>query len=325
MDLQSGKQYLQSEISPELFNISNGSTVNYGGKAYTGTVNGNGTRSFSLAGGGGGNYDDLLKNTPKAGDFADTLNAGVNDSFGKYLDHVKTSPTSLDFYTKNLNAAGIPGLQKTQSTLQGQIYNLEDTLRRVEGNVAATTGNSIVTQGQRSGMIEARQKPLIENLGWIGQSLGRVSSAVQQGKSDVMNLTQLNSQDQGRVDDAYKMGISVQQENAARSMSGFTADRQSFLDVSLAKIRRGEQISDMEAQQAFEVLQSKRQFDNQVELLKKQGGGSDLMTLSEGQAVYDPATGQIKYKNDKTYKASGGTAEGGFSIGGGSARGSAGF
>lgn len=270
-------------------------------------------------------YDTLLKNLPKAQDVATSLNGGVNSAFQNYLDYVKGAPTPLDTYTKISAQQGIPQMQQTAKTLQGQIFNLEDALGRVPENVAATTGNSIVTQAQREGIINEKSQPLQQNLSKQSTAYGRVSDALTAAKNDVMNLTSLSEQGVQNVTDALKEGISVAQDNAARSMSGFTADNENILNITLAKIHRGEQISDQEAQDAFDLLKMQKQYNYDLALQQdKSKGGSNYVTLSEGEAVYDPTTGKVVYKNPKT-STSGGSGSGYTINGGASMRSSAGF
>lgn len=289
-------------------NVEN-QTVDYGGK----TWKGNPGSGWTAADSGGGGYDDLLKSIPKATDYANTINTGVNKSFDEYLNTVKSAPTSLDSYTKNLESSGIPQLQKTQSTLQGQIYDLEDTLRRVEPNVAATTRNSVVTEGQRRGMVEARQKPLVENLGWLGQSLGRVSSAVSEGKSNALTLTGLGQQDSQRVLDAYKQKLDVAISQGAQSLQAFIHDSDNILNVSLAKIQRGEQVSDQEAQNAFSLLQMQKQAELASQ---KTGTDTQMVDLGGRKVLIDSQTGKEINSYNEVKAAGSGAAAGGFNFSG---------
>lgn len=290
-----GRSYTQNELPSDIFNQSDGAIVN----GYRVKNNGNGTRSFELAGGGANleAYDNLIKGLPKATDFAKTLNAGEDSAFNDYVSYLKGSDSPLDFYTKASEAQGLPQLRKTQSSLQGQIYDLEDTLRRIEPDVSANSRNSVVTESQRRGIVAERSKPVIENLGWIGQSLGRVSDAVSSANQQALTLTDLNSRGQDRIADAYKTNIQIKSDQAARAMTGFSTDMQNMLTVSLAKISRGEQLSDQEAQRAFEALQMekkyKMEFDQQMKLAEAQpetqiidlGGRKVLINTRTGKEI----------------------------------------
>jgi hypothetical protein len=287
---QTGREYTQTELPSDVFNQGNGANIN----GQTLVVNSNGTRSFSGGGSGSGSYDQLLASLPKASDAVTSINANENAAFGDYLNTIKSQPTSVDFYNDQSQKAGIPQLQKTQSTLQGQIYDLEDALRRVEPDVTATTGNSLVTEAQRRGIVNSKSQPLVENLGWLGQSLGRVSSAVSQAKSDVLTLTGLNSQDQAKVVDAYKTRLELATTQGNRALEAFTTDLNTTLDVSLAKIRRGEQLSDIEAANAFELLKLSKQAEYAMAAQKDQQNQPDNQIVEVGgrKLIIDSKTGK---------------------------------
>lgn len=250
------------------------------------------------SGGGGANtaaYDDLLNKVPKATDFAAGLNtkedSAVNDLFG----YLNTQDSPLDFYTKISEAQGIPGLRKTQSTLQGQIYDLEDTLRRIEPNVTATTGQSLVTEAQRQGMVTEKQKPIIENLGWQSQSLGRVSGAITEANNQAVTLTGLNQQGQDRFIDAYKTKLDVAMSQGSRALQAFISDSDKIVTVTLAKIARGEKVSDQEAANAFELLKMQKQADLNIKTedakssteITEAGGRKLLVDKKTGKTIAD--------------------------------------
>lgn len=325
-NLASGTQYTQNQLPGNLFNISNGDVVNYNGQSYKGTVNGNGTRSFdpyvdTTA------YDNLLGTVKNAASTFDTgLNQNEDNAYNDYLHTVQSQPTSVDFYNQQLNAAGVPQLQKTSSTLQGQIFNLEDTLKRVEPNVTATTGNSLVTDAQRQGLVAAQQKPLNEQLGTLGTAEGRITDAITQGKADALSLTNLNSADQQKLVDAYKEKLTLAQSQGDRALQAFTSDITNTLNVTLAKIQRGEAVSDTEAANAFALLKIKDQAAADISVNAAKPAAADnsnrYISVGDGSEIYDTQTGTIVANNPKTSTAAGNS---GAAIGGGSTKAAAGF
>lgn len=238
-------------------------------------------------------YDALLKNTPKAVDFAKTLDESDNQAFSDYLKMAQGQEKPLDFYTKTLDAAGVPQMRKTQSTLQGQIYDLEDSLRRVEPDVSATTRESIVTDAQRRGMVGERQKPIVENLGWIGQSLGRVSNAISTETTNATNLTGLNQQGQQMELDPYKMRINMVSEQNARKMTGFTTDLQNELQVGLSKIKRGEELDDREFARVAELAKLDKQYQLEKEKAASSLSKDRYISVGDKSALFDVVTGKF--------------------------------
>lgn len=253
-------------------------------------------------------YDTLGSQVKNAtSDFVtNTVNPAENSAFNDYLHTVQSQQPSVDFYQQQLDKGGVPALQKTSATLQGQIYNLEDTLKRVEPNVSATTGNSLVTEAQRQGLVTAAQKPLSEQLGTLGTAEGRITDAITQGKADALALTNLNSADQAKIVDAFKTKLSLAQSQGAAALQAFTTDISNTLNVSLAKIARGEKLSDAEAANAFTLLQMKNQaaLDIQKANAAPSNNSSRYITLGDGAMVYDTQTGKMVADNPKNSAAS---------------------
>jgi len=136
---------------------------------------------------------------------------------------------------------GLPEAQKGAANLREQVASFEDTLKRIKPMVQGTTKESFVTQSQQERMINAAQQPIIENLGTAQTNLARQNE-----------------------------NISALQDRQARLVSGFTADKQTNLNIALQKIQRGEQLTDIEASRAYEDLQSEKNYNRQVEMAKLQ-------------------------------------------------------
>lgn len=251
-----------------------------------------------------GKFDSLAASLPKAGTEATNLAAGTNGAFGNYLTYMQNQQTPLDFYTAISKAQGIPAMQDTAKTLQGQIYNTEDALGKIPQDVGATTGNSLVTQAQRNGIINAKSQPLQDTLTKQSTAYGRASDAVTQAKADAMGLTTLNSQGVQQMGDVYKTGITVAQDNAAREMTGFTTDLQNTLNISLQKIARGEAISDENAKMAFDALQKEKDYQNQLSM-QKQKSEDTIKSLGKYGGAYMDQNGNIQYINNPNAGGSG--------------------
>lgn len=257
-------------------------------------------------GDGGGSYDALLGSLPKAQDFAASLDIPQDNAFGDYMKYLSSQESPVDFYRRMGDEAGLPEMRKTQSTLQGQIYSLEDSLRRVEPDVSATSRNSVMTEAQRRGQVQERQKPMVESLGWLGQSVGRISSAIAEKDALIMNLTGLNEQQVSRMSDAFKTNIQIKSDQAARKMTGFTTDLQNTLQVNLAKIARKEAIDDREWQKTWDLFKMEEGYKQAAK-----AEASKLISVSEGNSLYDPSTGKVAFTAPKTYKPESGGGTGG--------------
>lgn len=216
---------------------------------------------------GGGNID---LSVPSVVDFTEKAYAPADEALKAYVMALRGQQNPLDVYTKLESEAGLPGMRATASTLREQIGNLEDTIKRVEPNVAATTGNSLVTQSQRSGMIEARQRPLLQDLGTLTTGLGRISQDITAAGEGIGTKTGLFLQGQEQALKPYEVQLTALQDRAARLVTGFTADNQNNLQILMAKWNRSNELSDKETDQAFELLKQEKDYNNQIAQMQTQ-------------------------------------------------------
>lgn len=269
--------------------------------------------------GGGGVPDIKLSDIGgSAVDFAKGLNVNEDAAFDDYLKTVQGQESPLDVYGRLEGEAGIPQLRTTQKTLQGQVASLEDTLRRVEGDVSTRTRNSLVTEAQRRRLVTSEQEPLQENLGWLTQSLGRVGESISGATADIGNKVNLTMAGQERQLEPYKMKLQVMAERSARLMTGFTADRQAQLDILTMKLQRQQQLEDREWEAAQKLLAEERAFNREKDLLISKGSsGADTEVVSQGgrRFLINKQTGEVIA--DYGSSGGGGTASGANPISGG--------
>lgn len=254
-------------------------------------------------------YDTLASTLPKATDFEAGTNANENQALGDYFGYLNSTTSPLDFYTKTTGAMGLPQLRKTQSSLQGTVYGLEDALRAVEPNVTATTGNSLVTEAQRQGMVTAKQAPIQQNLSTQSTALGRVSDAVTQGNQQALDLTNLNEQGEQKFIDAYKTKLDTAMTQGSQGLQAFINDTNNTLNITLAKIARGEKVSDTDAANAFSLLTLQKTAQSNLsnalaeDAAKGTSNSDRYISLGDGSELYDTSTGQIVANNTKAKTA----------------------
>ena len=241
----------------------------------------------------------------KAEDFGSVLDfqmgqeTNIDKAFQDYLGKTQAQIKPLEVFEQLEQKAGLPEMKKVAGTLRGQVYGLEDSLRRVEPDVAARSRNSLVTEAQRRGMVTAGQKPLMENLGTLSTSLGRVESGIQSAGSDIAQRTGLVLQGQQQELDPYKMNIQLMGDRAARLTTGFTADREMRYNLLMDKLQRNRQLSDIERREAFELQVEKNKFDQQKEMFnieasKPSARATQTVSLGNNRtALIDSQTGQV--------------------------------
>lgn len=229
--------------------------------------NGRAAANNVLNAGGGGSAETInLKDLGASNtEFAKNLNSMEDTALDSFITKQQSQDSPLAVYTKFNEQLGIPELLKTQSTLQSQIGTLEDSIRRVKGNVAATTRNSMVTEGQRAGLVEARQQPLQENLSYTATAAGRIGNQISEARNLLGTMTQLVMQGQDRELEPFRMKLEMVSNQAARLMTGFTADRQEQLSVLMDKLQRQRQLDDREWELANQLAEEERAFERSKE------------------------------------------------------------
>jgi len=287
-------------------------TVEANGYTWKGQPGGDWTLQSKTGSGGGVNtqaYDDLINNTrSQISGYATDLNAKENQSLDSYFNYIKNQPSPVDFYSGQLEQAGIPETRNVAKSVRSQIYNLEETLRKVEPDVSANTRNSLVTESQRRGLVQSKQQPIIEDLNWATQNLGRLSEAIANGEQTALTLTSLYQQSSQQFIDFFKTSLEVAQNQGSRGLQAFIADSNNYLNVSLAKIARGEAVADREEQQAFELFTMQRQAEQRMKELEFSANQPDTQVIDLGgrKALIDTRTGQeISSYNDVLSPSSG--------------------
>lgn len=221
----------------------------------------------------------------------------VDSALKSYAMFQRSQEKPLDIYNALEDLAGLPQLRKTASSLQGSIGDVEDALSRVEPDVSLRSRNSLVTEAQRRGMVEAASKPLRENLADLSTSLGRVQSGIQSGESNLGTKVGLVMQGQAIDRDTYKLEFDTMSNRAAQLISGFNDDRQYEYNFLMDKLQRQRVLADEEYTRLAELQKMKVAHDYELENIRAQG--DQAMRSAQYQASL-PATFSVG-SGSKTY------------------------
>lgn len=202
------------------------------------------------------------------------LAQGPTNAFNSYMNYANSMPTASSTYQSLLNQNGIPQLQKTSENLQGNINNLENTMYRVTPNVSANTGNSLVTDSQRQGMVAAQELPIQNQLQPLESNLSTVQNSLGTQEQNIASEVGAQNTNQSNLLGAAGMGVTTAQQNAAMEASGFSQDQSSQLQSLLQKLS--------------------------IEGTLDAAEWSTLSTLSENQQTYQQALGTISAQENAT-------------------------
>lgn len=222
-------------------------------------------------------------------DFARSNEQPISDALNQYVMTARSQARPLDVFTQLEEAAQLPQMRKAAESLRGQVFNLEDALKGVKKNVAARSTQSIVTNAQQAGMVEAESAPLREDLGTIGTALGRVESGIQSAGSDVATKTGLVLQGNQQELDVFKTQMQAYADRAARLMTGFTSDQQSELNILLEKVHRQQSLTDQETARAFELSKMEKNYEMEKSNLTTQM----VSTGTNRSSLINSRTGEV--------------------------------
>ncbi len=223
------------------------------------------------------------------GNKAASVNQGPSDAFSQYSNFAKSLANPVDTSQQLLAQNGIPQLQKTSENLQGNINNLEDQINRVTPNVSANTSNSLVTEGQREGMVNAQEFPLQQSLSPLVYGLGQVNSSLSTQEQNIANEVNAQGQYQGQQLQAQGMGVTVAQDNAARQMTGYTQDADNMLQGLLKKMDIQGQLDAAEWTTLSELASKKQEYQNNIQ---KQQVANQYQVVPAGHTLVNTFTGK---------------------------------
>lgn len=236
-------------------------------------------------------------------DFAKSNEQPISDALNQYVMTARSQAKPLDVFTQLEETAQLPQMRKAAESLRGQVFNLEDALKGVKKNVAARSTQSIVTNAQQAGMVEAESAPLREDLGTISTGLGRVESAIQSAGADIATKTGLVLQGNAQELDVFKTQMQAYADRAARLMTGFTSDQQNELNILLEKVHRQQSLTDQETARAFELSKIEKQYELEKSNLTTQ----IVSTGTNKSSLINSKTGEVI----ANYGGSGGGTGGG--------------
>lgn len=239
---------------------------------------------------------------PSALKFQQGLEAPINESLNNLVMTMRSQQKPLDVYNQLESEAGLPGMRKTAATIREQIGNVEDTLKRVEPDVNATTGNSFVTEAQRQGIVAAKQKPLLQTLSELTTGLGRVSDSITASSADLSNKINLFMQGQQMDLEPLKLQYTSLVDQASRLTSAFSTDSQNQLQILMANWNRKNQLDDRQVEQAFTLLQSENSYKKELQKAAASAGAKISGNESTDQLlniIGKTAAEQLQYERSQ--------------------------
>lgn len=204
---------------------------------------------------------------------------------------------------------GIPEQRKTAQTLREQVYGIEDTIKRVEPTIKATTRESMVTEGQRERMSVTQKRPLLERLGELSTNLGRIDESIASQTRDLSTKVGLFLQGQAMELEPLKLQYQATVDKAARLTTAFSTDASNQLNVYLTNVKRGWELEDQEREKAFALIQNESAYKRELE---KSAAGSGIRLSGNESSddilsmIGDTVAEELQYERNQKLKSDSG-------------------
>jgi hypothetical protein len=219
-------------------------------------------------GGGGGGTDSSGRSTgsidmsqvPSVQEYIKGQFASEDPALLDLVKQMQSREKPLDIYGRLETEAGLPELRNTSNTLSKEISSIEDYLRQIEPDISARTRESMVTEAQRRGMVAAGREPFLEKLDTMGTALGRITNRISAAEQGIGTKVNLAMQGQQMDLEPAQLRYATMVDRNARLTTGFTADRQTKLDVMFDKLNRERTLSDQDWQLANQLASEERNY-----------------------------------------------------------------
>ena len=209
---------------------------------------------------------------PSTLDYITKLNATEDTAFNDLIMAMKARKSPLDVYTGLEEASGLPEMRTGAVSLAKSIADLEDTLETIEPDVAARSRESLMTEAQRRGLVTHTKQPLLEKMGKFTTGLGRLKELIGLTGQDVGTKANLYMQGEEQKLEPLKMKYTALVDRNARNLSGFTADKETKLQILMDKLHRQQQLSDQEWQLANSLTADEKEYTRQLQQAAAEAG-----------------------------------------------------
>lgn len=222
--------------------------------------------------------------------------------FGQYKDAIAGQEKLPDMYTRLQKEAGLPEASAQLQMYKDQIYRTKDMLDRLDEDVTSRTTGTLTSEAMRRRIVASEGEDLNNQLGRLGTGMAPVVDLVTGAQNQVAAMMPLYMQQQQRELQPMELEINSLSDRFAREITGFTANRQTQLDVLMNEVARGRQLADREWELAQQLAAEERDFQRQRTLAAEaaaryvpqqtsysSGGGAPAVTTRQLPTVSTPA------------------------------------
>lgn len=137
---------------------------------------------------------------------------------GQLATYDKNRKSSADIMSEALKEYGVPEIRSNVANLRTTIANTENALNAVDPSVTGRTSRSLVTEAQRSRIVNNERAPIAEQLSGQGRALSTESANLteQQRAAETLAQGRINDYTTGRTALQSQYNDALARENEAR-------------------------------------------------------------------------------------------------------------
>lgn len=193
---------------------------------------------------------------------------GQTGSVADFISGLENPALTRQRYQKQF---GVPQLRTQVQQLSEVGEDFLSQIQAMPSQVAGTTRESLVTEGQRQRLVQSGQKPIVENLGEINRALGKAQPALTAAEGHAADLGNLETQRQLLGLLPFEMGFDLLQQQQAREFSAYTFENQLELDRLLANQGAGVTLTEGERNRLNQLAVAEVHYRTALDSIKEQG------------------------------------------------------
>lgn len=193
--------------------------------------------------------------------------------FTDFLSSQETMPAASDRISKSL---GLPDLRE-QNLRFGEISDdLTSQLFGLPQQIAGTTRNSLVTESQRQGLVQAAAQPLQQTLGQVSTAAGKVGARLSDAEAELGRRLGLQQEQLDRALMPFEMGFTLMENMQAREFAGYSFVEEQELNRLISNQNAGVKLSIAERQRLTELAIKEMEFRNNLDVAREEGSQERL-------------------------------------------------
>jgi|GEM_PF-4779424 len=217
----------------------------------------------------------------------------TSDLLGRYSSAIGGMESIPALYSRYASQFGIPDLSN-QNIQLGEIgEQLRSQYLGMPQQVADTSRESLMTAGQKQGLVQSKQAPLQESM----TEVGRQQAGIQNRLTSAQNLTsQMMGYEMAQQERSllpFEKEFSTLEQLQAREFSGYTFREEQELDRLLANAKNGLDWTNAEKDRANQLAMKEMEYRNALEVQKMKNNAQAPTSTTSGDWFYDQSSGWV--------------------------------